>query len=240
MNDRPSPSTVQLWDCSVIILLQPPCHFLSCQTPPKRKTVFIALHKSAPLTSMHRRCVTVNQTFDWNKYCMVFWRWLLEYTCAFFLSTDTNMFCISLSFPFLCHLFLTFIFLVFLTYPSRLVCFHSVVSILASSLPHYHLCLCVCPLHPNSCTFWPCSPFEPSSFLTPALPRPVLPTLLPPHRYPFLSPRLLLLPPPCRSQAPQSCRPRAHRHTQKHTVDSCCPLSLYPQRWIELCYKLWV
>lgn len=147
---------------------------------------------------MHCQCVTVNQLFDLFKYCITAWCDMMtisagihSWMCIFF-SRQTLTFSASLS-P--SHFFATFFFYFNLPCFSHLsipfCCFHYLSMAPLCSL--ISLCLCARPLHPDSRSlqFLAFLPFPISSFLPPTVPRPVLPTLFPPHCPSFLSPRLL-------------------------------------------------
>lgn len=179
----------------VFLLYNCYCFIATVSFPPKWKIVVIALHKSTPLTPMCCQCVTVDQLFDSFKYCITAWCYMMTISAGIhswmciFLSTDTNIFCISLSFPFIC-LFFCYFTLPCFSHPSiPFCCFHCLSMALLCSL----ITLLMRLPSPVFCTlqFLAFLPFPISSFLPSTVPCPILPTLLPPLSSPFLSSRLL-------------------------------------------------
>lgn len=190
--------SVQLWDCSAVILLLLWYHFLLCQPPLSERLSLLPFINQLHWL-MHCQFVNVSQLFDLLRYCITAWCYIMTISAGIhswmciFLSTDTNIFCISLSFPFLCHIFSLLYSSFFLSPLHPILLFPSFVHG-SASLPHITLLMRLPSpsglLHLT--IFGPFFyPYPISSFLTPTLPRPVFPTLLPPLCPPFLSPRLL-------------------------------------------------
>lgn len=149
--------------------------------PFKWKTVVTALHKSTPLTLMHCRFVTVNQLFDLLRYCITISAGKHSWMCIF-LSNDTNIFCISLSFPFLCHIFLFLYFFLFSS-PFHPILLFPLFVHGSASLPHITLLVCLPspsgPPHLTILTFFalPYKQFPHPHSPLPSLPYPTSSTL---------------------------------------------------------------